>query len=270
MVSCAAPAAFPDEPRLPADADAIRRGAPALADVLPHIDADDPDLRLRARRLARRIARAQWLRDTPRGAKLVLGRVVIERRAVRSEGGLYLGAREVTLAEWRPFAARARGIDATRWRAGAPELPVTDVSLREARAYAATLGARLPTAPELALAASAGGSRRYPWGDRADPALANTRDAGRGRLLTVGGRPKGASRDGVEDLVGNAAEWTETPDGRDMFAVVGGSYRTSLRAVLVRRMRTYQLPANGRLPDVGFRVAYALPPLTVDPKKRGG
>ncbi|MGH7162020.1 MAG: formylglycine-generating enzyme family protein, partial [Planctomycetota bacterium] len=143
-----------------------------------------------------------------------------------------------------------------------PDLPVTQVTLEEARAFAAWSEARLPTSAELRYAATSAGFRLYPWGDEFDPRRANTRESGSAGPEAVGSRPLGASAHGVEDLIGNAAEWTETPaEGSGepaLFEVVGRSFRLAGKSA---PFVSHRLRADERQSDVGFRLARDLPRL---------
>jgi formylglycine-generating enzyme required for sulfatase activity len=171
---------------------------------------------------------------------------------------------EVTADDFANFARAAGLPDRQAAAEGATDaranLPATNVSLEEARAYAAARGARLPTQDELLRAARGGGRLRYPWGARFDPARLNSREAGRGAPEPVGARKAGVSVQGIADLLGNVAEWTETPADRHRFVVAGGSYRSYAKSPPA----PYRLEPSARLPDVGFRLAKSLPPLLTD------
>lgn len=99
--------------------------------------------------------------------------------------------------------------------------PVTFVSHAEAEAYASYLGARLPTEAQWQLAAGGTHNHRWPWGNTYDPALLNGSGEG---LSRVDAHPEGASEFGVEDLCGNAWEWTREliDDGHHRFALLRG------------------------------------------------
>jgi len=243
-------------------------GLAALPALLQAAQSADVEVALRARRAAKEIVLG-WLRaETPPGMRLVPGLVEVDGAGIRIEGGLYLGVHEVTVAEYGRFLA-ARG-DAPAASAGAPDLPVTKVTLAEARAFADWREARLPTSEELHAAASGGGTFAYPWGGEFDPARANTREAGLGRAEPVGSRPRGNSPEGIADLAGNVAEWTETRVGegrRARWLAVGGSFA---KAQGRPGAATHKLRAEARLPDVGFRLARSLPELPAEAREGGG
>lgn len=243
------------------------RGLEALPELLPYVDAEDPDIRVRSRHLVKQIVMDHLRANAPDGMCLVPGPLVVSRSGVSMEKGFYLGIHEVTLGEFRRFV-KLRRWDDGRWAKGEARHPVTNVSLEEARAYAKWRGARIPTLAELEWAATGGGRYVYPWGDRFSPVRLNSREAGRGRCERVGSRPRGVSVHGVADLRGNVAEWTETATGRAKarrFRAVGGSFRGAAR---MARFVTYTLAAEARLDDLGFRLAKSLPPLPA-PAPRG-
>jgi Sulfatase-modifying factor enzyme 1 len=235
--------------------EARRIGPAALPGILAQVASADPDIRMRARVLARRIALDYYAARAPEGMRVIPGTIVVTPTGVRSEGGFYLGTHEVTLGEFREFAHRRKLAD--RWAAGAADLPATNVSLEEARAFAGERDARLPTLEEFTRATRGGGRLRYPWGQRFDPARVNSREAGRAAPAPVGSCPRGLSVHGIADLLGNVAEWTETAADRRRFVATGGSYRWYAE----QAPPPYKLEPSSRLPDVGFRLAKSLPPL---------
>jgi formylglycine-generating enzyme required for sulfatase activity len=89
-----------------------------------------------------------------------------------------------------------------------PKFPVRGVTWDQAKAYCESKGKRLPTEAEWERAARGTDRRSRPWGD-------DTATCDRAKLLAcagtgptdVGTFPKGASPDGVLDLVGNVEEW---------------------------------------------------------------
>ncbi|MGQ9629420.1 MAG: formylglycine-generating enzyme family protein [bacterium] len=102
--------------------------------------------------------------------------------------------------------------------------PVVYVSLEDARAYAEWRGARLPTEEEWQWAA--GGRRQtiWPWGTEMEEGRCNLR---RGQTTPINAFPNGASEFGVEDLVGNVWQWTESVMDNGAHILVylrGGSY----------------------------------------------
>jgi len=99
------------------------------------------------------------------------------------------------------------------------DLPVTQVSWHDARAFCAFAGGRLPSEDEWEKAARGSDGREYPWGAQADCSRANWGNfdgegpcAGKnpGKPLPVGRFPAGASPFGVLDLAGNVWEWVDS------------------------------------------------------------
>jgi glucan endo-1,3-alpha-glucosidase len=152
-----------------------------------------------------------------------------------------IGKYEVTNEEFERFDPAHRQLrDGYSWR---PREPVIYVSWTEAARYCNWLSAdhgltpvyaektwvadlaadgfRLPTEAEWEYVASGRGEgRRYPWGSAAPDATrghcsgpaalvatAQVPSTPAGGVMPVGTFPAGASRDGVQDLAGNVAEW---------------------------------------------------------------
>lgn len=140
-----------------------------------------------------------------------------------------------------------------------PGLPVTGLEPRSAERFCAFEGGRLPTSAEWRFAASGKQGRRFPWGHtglvcrRASFGLVDGPCSGEGTGPDlVGARPDGATPEGILDLAGNVAEWTQDPDGR--YRARGGSFRSRVAVELVTA--AVESPA-ARAAHVGFRCAYA-------------
>ena len=130
-------------------------------------------------------------------------------------GGFFLGIHEVTWRQWRVYCAAA-GLtpEPARHADGAPEVgddhPVFRVTLGMARDYCRWAGLRLPSEREWLAAARPGGAP-FPWGRDRDPTRANLTGPTDPWPQTspVGQFPRGASPEGVHDLVGNVWECLE-------------------------------------------------------------
>lgn len=148
--------------------------------------------------------------------------------------------------------------------------PVSMVTLEDARAYAAWIERRLPTADEWELAARYIDQRHFPWGasfqiSAEEPFRANTLENtvrnNKPDTTAVGAFPAGASPHGVMDLIGNVWEWTETPaktrDGEDGFILKGGSF--FLMSKMCRAALGFVDVPDQPHVDVGFRCVRTAP-----------
>jgi formylglycine-generating enzyme required for sulfatase activity len=148
-------------------------------------------------------------------------------------------------------------------------LPVTWVSYRDARAYCAFVGMRLPNEAEWEKAARQMDGRRYPWGDEPDCRRANfgnydhqgpCADVNPGRVLPGGLRRTGVSPFGVYDMAGNVWEWVRPTAGLSRasvprgWALLKGGSATSV-FILPRSSNRLVLPETYRDADIGFRCA---------------
>ncbi len=157
----------------------------------------------------------------------------------------YLEMTEVTVLQYADFlAANLDHLSPPSWKGripipGTENLPVTDVTWRDASDYATWKQRRLPTEEEWEFAARGPEGRLYPWGNNWEPGHANALDDDKDkrRLEPVGSFGIGKSRFGIFDLAGNAWEWTDSdyagyegitlkvPEGYlDLKVIRGGSY----------------------------------------------
>jgi formylglycine-generating enzyme required for sulfatase activity len=191
----------------------------------------------------------------------------------------FMDKTEVTNAEYAEFVREANYSPPTHWAERRPPIglelwPVVNVSFEDANAFAKWRSKRdgrsyrLPTEEEWEFAARNGvQSDLYPWGNEWKDKVAVLKET---TPAPVGSHPAGANLWGVQDLIGNAWEWTsskvsaypgnaltEIPTSmQDRITIRGGGYITDpadKNNPVSSCLREFFPPAN-RSPLLGFRL----------------
>jgi gamma-glutamyl hercynylcysteine S-oxide synthase len=186
--------------------------------------------------------------------------------------GYYIDKYEVTNMQYKRFIDYTGYPAPGNWKgnnfpSGKGFFPVTNVSFKDAQAYAQWAGKRLPTEEEWEKAARYTDGRIYPWGNDWQKSFANVGAMmGMGSPKSIGSYPEGMSKYGVYDLCGNVWEWTASSfmpykgnnEPNENYTeknkvIRGGSYRQS--EVIAQSVRRDPLDENKTRIDVGFRCA---------------
>jgi sulfatase modifying factor 1 len=193
-----------------------------------------------------------------------------ERRGygmVALEGMLDWAWAETPVASWRwPHGPKGRSA------ASMPKHPVTQISGQDAEAYCRWVGGRLPTLDEWEIAARAGATTRWPWGDIYLPAKANIwngedhrRNTGLdGWCYTSPVRAFPPNAWGLYDVIGNVFEYcSDLPasfpasDSARLIAGRGGSWWCSANTCNFYNLEDIGTMArDGSLSNQGFRVVF--------------
>jgi formylglycine-generating enzyme required for sulfatase activity/serine/threonine protein kinase len=148
-----------------------------------------------------------------------------------------------------------------------PQNPINCVTWKQATAYCAWLGRRLPSEAEWELAAGGPAKRAYPWakgptGAPSDDDLCWGRCKISAGPCDVGSFPRGRTPEGLEDMAGNVWEWTATPycpygkPDCDSTSVVtrGGGWCDADPSLVRTTARQANDPMESN-PNIGFRCA---------------
>jgi formylglycine-generating enzyme required for sulfatase activity len=116
----------------------------------------------------------------------------------------YIDKTEVTNASYAAFCKAAGHDLPPEFPPERPDYPVVNVSMEDAKAFAAWAGKRMPSGREWEKAARGEKGLTFPWGNESDRSRANV---GLVTLLPARAFPKGASPYGALQMIGNAWEW---------------------------------------------------------------
>lgn len=244
------------EPRgdlLPVPAGKLHQGDPAgEPDELVRI-VEVPAFRI----MAHEVTNAQFERFVAESGH----RTDAERRG--KGWGWPLRWQQVAGADWRHPEGPESSID------GLALHPVVQVSQRDAAAFCARYGMRLPSDEEWEYAARGRDQRRYPWGEGTPETAGGQRRAnfgqveccaaddkdGYGATAPVGSFPSGRSPFGLLDMAGNVWEWTASPYPPDPSKVTlrGGGWGNN--PYCLRVSYRHGNPPDIGLDMVGFRCA---------------
>lgn len=184
----------------------------------------------------------------------------------------FIDMTEVTNADFAEFCRATGRATECPGPMAAPDLPVVNITVAQARAFAEWKGKRLPTQLEWEHAARGSDGVRYPWGDAEDPTRANLRDnpalPAHALMPVKSFKPLPAYQ-----MAGNAWEMVEgniapsdaavalfahqlnpPPTAQEKWIQIrGGSFNTPLAAAV-----TYEwspIPERYASSDIGFRCA---------------
>ena len=141
----------------------------------------------------------------------------------------YIGIEEVNNAQFNAFAEATGDSDVSN--ASQPEMPITNVSIRQSAMFCKWAGGRLPTEQEWEAAVRGPEDTGYPlpWGE-------GELSEDRCRLfrgepdedlhpVETSALPDGANSIGLRNTIGNVSEWCDTEHNNVEFIIKGGSYR---------------------------------------------
>jgi len=182
----------------------------------------------------------------------------------------YLDIYEVTCEDYKRFLDKTGRPAPPTWTNGSyppgtAKHPVTGVTWDDAEAYAKSVGKRLPLEEEWEFAARGPANLLYPWGNTWRAECANAGNEGKG-LVNVGSYDCD-SPFGVQDLIGNAWEWTasdwrsypggslSTPSSGGEKVIRGGSWESGPKYATA----TYRSGYKGVGQKTGFRCAMDTP-----------
>jgi serine/threonine protein kinase len=186
----------------------------------------------------------------------------------------YIDETEVSNQHYQEFCSAMPHALPPNFNSSHPQLPIVNIRIVDARAYAAWAGKRLPNAKEWEKAARGKDGFLFPWGDEKDPKHANLADNSTLRshaLQAVNAFPESASPYGALNMIGNALEFIDEPAtpsaeqiknfatllypgptaGEPWVSIRGGSFSTSLYSKIIADPQS--IPERFHFAEIGFR-----------------
>ncbi|MCC6591359.1 MAG: protein kinase [Bryobacterales bacterium] len=191
----------------------------------------------------------------------------------------YIDVTEVTNAAYATFIRETNHPRPKGFADDKPDLPVVNVTVDDARAFARWAGKRLPTEFEWEKTARGADGRMFPWGDQADARLANVADnpdyGDPRQAMGASSFANVPNLYGAINLVGNVWEWVDAqhqpePEvlkelrtlpglngklsaGDPFVAIRGGAYNLPLTQIRTDDYTVF--PAKHGYENIGFRCA---------------
>jgi serine/threonine-protein kinase len=216
--------------------------------------------------------------ETPAGAmRLVPAGAFLsgEKNQPDETGAFYIDETEVSNAAYARFCTETKHALPRDFKPDQLRLPVVNVTISDAEAFATWAGKRLPTAKEWEKAARGTHGRAYPWGEIKDPrraGVADNPDLKPPKLQPADALPASASEFGAVNMLGNAWELVRDsihPSAQAVrnfaglsppaiatepwVSIRGGSFKTPLDPQLCWDYQA--IPARLASDDIGFRCA---------------
>ncbi len=209
---------------------------------------------------------------------------------VAATKAFFIDKTEVTNAQYKLYVDKTGNPPPAHWTKGSyPEaegdLPVVNISLAEARAYARWRGARLPSEEEWEKAARGTDGRTFPWGEVFSEDRCHHMRAEDAGPVPVGSYPSWGSPYGCLDMIGNVQEWTDTtfapypgseaadtlPQGSYQVVRGGAWYQQEIVPIPARCASRYPLDPGSANMATGFRCVrdIAEPEAAAAPPARG-
>ncbi len=172
----------------------------------------------------------------------------------------------ISQSTWNPTHTRKKVAGATWYQPTGPgstlhqkrNHPVVQISIRDARTFAAWTGKRLPSEIEWEASARTRSGFTFPWGNDWKEGCCNLENSGFSDTSSVDEYPSGVNEAGIGDLLGNVLEWTadecepryplEKPTS--FFIAKGGSWVNKEKTPLYIRTR---FDVNFTANILGFR-----------------